>query len=184
MLNLVSICRAYVDRTTVRQPCLPIMSPKLLYNFSVDQLAGHALYRGVSILSVFDKKLLIGHVHFDQLFIFSQYGRYLSNISINKQDLLCDVTWTPSGNIMYTVDNGNKLVVLSESGTVIRTIDEIVIEAPQLLSIFNGTIYIATSFGVYQSTDDGISWNLVCKANDRRQNFLAIKVNTGYNDEI
>ena len=78
----------------------------------------------------------------------------------------------------------NKVVVMSESDGVITTHTQI--PEPQCLSVSNdNTIYLADrNTGVYQSTDDGISWKLVFKSTDGWHCWQVIKVTNNYRDDF
>ena len=157
-------------------------SSQLLQNFTVDQLK--KLYRGVSILSVFNDKLLVSDDSLFQLFIYSREGRHLSTITTNNNDKLKDATWTPRGNIVYTTCNSNKVVVMSESGKVITTHTQMT--EPQYLSVSNDDIIYLTdsNSGVYQSTDDGVSWSFVFKSTGGWHCWQVIKVTTDPSDDF
>ena len=155
-------------------------SSQLLQNFSVDQLKSS----GVKILSVFNDKLLVSCGDLSQLFIYSREGRHLSTITTNNNDKLWDATWTPRGNIVYTTSYSNKVVVMSESGKVITTHTQMT--KPWCLSVSSDDIiYLADEkTGVYQSTDDGVSWSLVFKSTDGWHCWQVIKVTTDHCDDF
>ena len=138
----------------------------------------------VSILSVFNDKLLVSYFGFSQLFIYSREGRHLSTIKTNNNDVLFDATWTPRGNIVYTTDNSNKVVVMSESGQVITTHTQMTL--PWYLSVSSDDIIYLADYktGVYQSTDDGVSWSLVFKSTDGWHCRPVIKVTTDQSDDF
>ena len=156
-------------------------SSQLLQNFTVNQLKG--LY-SVDILSVFNDKLLVSGSGLFQLVIYSREGRHLSTITNNKNDMLCDATWTPRGNIVYARCYSNEVVVMSESGKVITTHTQMT--EPRRLSVSSDDIiYLADSkTGVYQSTDDGVSWSLVFKSTDGWHCYQVIKVTTDRSDDF
>ena len=155
-------------------------SLQLLRNFICDRLKGW----GATILSVFNDKLLVSCYERSQLFIYSREGCHLSTITTNDVDKLCDATWTPRGNIVYTTCNSKKVVVMSESGKVITS--HIQMTDPRYLSVSNDdTIYLADrKAGVYQSADEGISWSLVFKSTDRWYSWQVIKVITDHSDDF
>ena len=154
-------------------------SSQLLKNFTVDQLKGLT----VNILSVFNDKFLVSGYNISQLFIYSREGHHLSTITTKEtdNDKLCDATWTPRGNIVYTTYS-NKVVVMSESGKVITTHTQMT--SPRCLSVSNDEIIYLADYktGVYQSTDDGVSWSLVFKSTDEWNCWQVIKVTTGHSD--
>ena len=154
-------------------------SSQLLQNFTVDQLKN----KRVNTLSVFNDKLLVGSAGLRQLFIYSREGRHLSTITTNNNDKLYDVTWTPRGNIVYTTRN-SKVVVMSESGKVITTHTQMT--SPRCLSVSSdGIIYLADwKTGVYQSTDDGVSWSLVFKSTDGWHCWQVVKVTIDHSDDF
>ena len=133
---------------------------------------------------MFNDKLLVSCGDLSQLFIYSREDRHLSPITTNDNDTLCDATWTPSGNIVYTTYRSNKLVVMSESGKVITTHN-----MKRVLRCFSvssdNIIYLADyGKGVYQSTDDGVSWSLVFKSTDGWHCWQVIKVTTDHSDDF
>ena len=154
-------------------------SSQLLQNFTFDQLKGD----WVSVLSVFNGKLVVSRVGLSQLFFYSREGRYLSTISTNDNDKLFDATWTPRGNIVYTTYS-NKVVVMSESGKVLTTHTQMT--SPRYLRVSNDDlIYLADwKIGVYQSTDDGVSWSLVFKSTYGRHCLQVNKMTTDYSDDF
>ena len=159
-------------------------SSQLLTNFTVKKLKGF----GVNILSAFNDKLLVscgGLFGLSQLFIYSLEGRHLSTITINDNDKLFDAKWTPHGEIVYTTLDSNKVVVMSESGKVIATYTRMT--EPRDLSVSSDNIiYLADSEtgGVYQSTDDGVSWSLVFKSTDGCHCEQVITVTTDHSDDF
>ena len=157
-------------------------SSQLLQNFTVDQLKGW--YRDVNILSVFNDKLLVSREYLSQLFIYSREGRHLSTISTNNNDMLYDATWAPRGNIVYTTNRSNKVVVMSESGKVITMHTQMT--EPRYLSVSSDDIIYLTDSktGVYRSTDDGVSWSLVFKSTDGWHCWQVIKVTTDHSDDF
>ena len=157
-----------------------VMSSQLLRNFTIDQSERLC----VSILSVFNGKLLVSCEFLSQLFIHSHEGHQLSTITTNDNDKLWDSTWTPRGNIVYTTRDSSKLVVMSESGKVINTHTQM--KSPRYLSVSNdGIIYLADwETGVYQSTDDSVNWSLVFNSTDGRHCREVIKVTTDHGDDF
>ena len=163
-------------------------SSQLLQNFTVDQLKGVF----ANILSVYNDKLLVsygGMLGLSQLFIYSREGRHLSTITIDnnnklKSDKLWDATWTPRGNIVYTTYNSNTVVVMSECGKVIFKRTQMT--EPRHFSVScDDIIYLADyKTGVYQSTDDGVSWSLVFKLPDGCYCRQVIKVTTEHSDDF
>ena len=159
-------------------------SSELLFNFIVYPLKG----KFISILSVFKDKLLVGSYGFPRLFICNRDGREcydFSNLSITRSDEPFDATWTPRGNIVFTTKVSQKVVIMSaETGEVITTHNQIA--DPQFLSVSNdGIIYYADmKTGVYQSTDDGVSWSHVFNSTDGWHCRQVIKVTTDHSDDF
>ena len=143
----------------------------MLLNFTVDQL----MNKWINILSLFNDKLVISKDKFHNLFIYSRDGDHLSTIEIKDKDELRDVTWTPMGKIIYTTYN-NKVVVMSSSGKIITTHTKI--KAPRYLSVSNDDIIYLADYetGVYQSIDDGVSWNFVFNSTEGWHCLQVIKV--------
>ncbi len=116
-------------------------------------------------LSVFNDKLLIANSWFTKLLIYSYDGRHLSTITINESETLYDAAWTPFGNIVVTTWTNHKVVLISDTGKIITAHTQMT--QPSSISVSNNfIIYIADlEVGVYQSTDDGVSWALIFKPN-------------------
>ena len=133
---------------------------------------------------MFCDKLLVSGYGLPQLFIYSREGRHLFTITIKDNDRLCDATWKPRGYIVYATENSNKVVVMSQSDKVITTHTQMT--EPRYLSVScDNIIYLADSkTGVYQSTDDGVSWSLVFKSTDGWHGFQVIKVTTDHSDNF
>ena len=157
----------YVNRSKVPQF---VTSSQFLRNITINQLRG----AGANIISVFRDKLLISSGDFE-LSIYTYDGLFLSNITISGSNSLLDATWTPYGNIVYATDS-TEVMVISESGQIIATHNQLT--QPQLFSVsIDDIIYLADlQKGVYQSTDDGISWNLIVNSTDGWNFLQAIKV--------
>ena len=132
---------------------------------------------------MFNDKLLASIDGLSQLFIYSREGRHLSTIRTNDNDTLRDATWTPRGNIVY-MTRRNKVVVMSEFGKIITTHTQMT--DSRRFSVSNDNIiYLADSkTGVYQSTDDGVSWSLVFKSTDGWHCRQVIKVTTDHSDDF
>ena len=147
----------------------------MFFSFTADHLQGTL----VIILSPFKNKLLLGCEELSQLFIYSNKGLYLSNITTTDDNTpLWDATWTPSGNIAYTKRKDGELVVMTESAEIIIKHTQMI--KPRYFGVSNDIIYIADLHkGVYQSTDDGISWSLVFKSTAGRECEHVIKVIIG-----
>ena len=98
--------------------------------------------------------------------------------------MLYDATWAPRGNIVFTTLYSNKVVVMSESGKVITTHTQMT--DPRYLSVSSDDIIYLADYrtGVYQSTDDGVSWSLVFKSTDGWHCRQVIKVTTDHSDDF
>ena len=162
--------RPLVSRSLSQTPSQP------QFNFTVRQLMG----KRVNILSVLNDKLLVGPICIPCLFVMSSDGCHLSTIRIDYSDYyrLFDATWTPRGNILYSSYNNNEeevgVISMSEKVIIGRTR----MKSPHRFSVSSdNVIYLADwETGVYQSTDDGISWNEVFKPTDKRHCVEVIKV--------
>ena len=156
-------------------------SSQLLLNFTVDQLQN--LF--INILSIFNDKLLVSSFGFSHLFIYSHNGHYLSTIVTINCDVLRDATWSPQGNIVYIcTSNNSKVMVISESGKVLAKHHQFA--EPRCLRVSNDNIIYLTEWekGIYQSTDDGISWSFVFKLRDGCYHWQVIKVIADDSDDF
>ena len=115
------------------------------------------------------------------MFTYSREGRFLATIKINE--MLIDATWTPNGHIVYTSKISSKVVVMSESGKIINSTQ---MNTPQFISVsYDNIIFLADGeAGVYQSTDDGISWDFVFHQAENWCSHRVMKVPTGHGDDF
>ena len=158
-----------------------VTSSQLLLNFTIDQL----LNWPITILSVFNDKLLVSGTEFSQLFIYSLEGHYCSTVSTIDNNKPDDASWTPRGNIVYTSWTEKKLVVMSEAGNFITEHTQMTGQQQYISVCDDDFIYlIDVGSGVYQSTDDGISWSLALKSDDRWSFKQVIKMTTAHSDDF
>ena len=155
----------------------------MLHTYSLN----HPNFKGleyVSIMSVFNEKLLVSQDELSQLFIYSKEGRHRLTISINSDDKLNDASWTPYGNIIYTSPRNYKVSVITETSDTITSCDMI---APWTLSVSSrGIIYLVDKVkGLHQSSDDGISWKFLFKSVDRLFTITyVVQVTTHHGDDF
>ena len=162
----------YYYRSPVLKSC------QLLHSFVVDQLKS----KPVNLLSSFNNKLLVSRKKSSKLFIYSQEGCYLSTITIDTNDKLHDAMWTPRGNIVYTTYSF-KVVVILESGKVMNCTS---LSKPSRLHISNDDIiYVADADnGVYQTTNEGVSWSLTFKSPIGWKCYEVIKITSEHSDDF
>jgi hypothetical protein len=114
--------------------------------------------RSADILSVSTSgELLIGCRSLlanNQLHIYTELG-HTSSIKLQDDELLKDAAWTHRGNIICITQSS--VVTMSRSGDIICKTN---IEHARSLNVSaDNAIYIACGkHGVYQSTDDGLTW--------------------------
>ena len=149
------------------------MSSQLLYNVTINQTEGGSL----SILSVFNDKLLVGFTLITQLFIIKE-SRFSSTIQINDSKSTEDAIWTTRGNIACIIlkeDEETEVVVMSDHGKVI-VVHTKMTSAQRFSVSYDKIIYLTGLKGVYESKDDGMSWNIILKSKGKVFIFQAIKV--------
>ena len=146
-----------------------VTSSELLCSFSVKQL----VYQ-INILSVFNDKLLISGFELFRLYIYSREGHFLHSITLRNNDKLQDAAWTPLGNIVYTTISGKVVAKPNASETYQST----KMKGRGYLSVSpDGIIYLGDSeVGVYQSTDEGLTWSLVFKVIGEWHCWRVVKV--------
>ena len=135
-------------------------SAKALHTLYLVQFENSSL----NIIALFKDKLLVYGLCTTKLFIYKQDGHYISNIAIMGFEtgfnvFVSDATWTPFGNIVFTI-RGNSVVVISDMGSVIKMTQ---MKDPTSLSVSNDNIiYVVDSeTDVHQSLNDGISWSVI-----------------------
>ena len=112
-------------------------------------------------LSVSDNKILIGTRFCEELLlIISLEGSHLSQVISVNNSKIQDAIWTPLGNIVYVASEqaffGKTFVIIvSESCEVIKT--HMIVDAKSV-TLSGNVIYLRTSFELYYSSDDGVSW--------------------------
>ena len=146
--------------------------------FSVNQFAN---VHGVTILSLSKNNVLVGEFDFHLLLIYSSEGHYLSNITISGK--LMDASWTPKGYIVYTTYDSNKVEVIREYGDIISSKQ---MGSPRHLSVSNdGAIYLSDeNAGLYESKNDGFSWDLILKSTNGQSFQKAFKVTNETKDDF
>ena len=85
---------------------------------------------------------------------------------------------------MYTADKYLKVVAITESGKIIARHFEI--SNPMYFGDSNDNFTYLAEFntGVYQSTDDGISWSLILNSTDGMYCEEVVKVTTNISDDF
>ena len=117
----------------------------------------------VHVMSVMNEKLLIGRSGGRSLFVCEETGKYIEKINIKNFN---DAIWTRNGNIVIANGAANNIVLYSTFEK--KIIHETQMKKPLMFSVFNKSIFLADSeSGVFQSTDDGITWNLVFQISDK-----------------
>ena len=134
----------------------------------------------VHILSVFNNKLLIATCErVAKLFVYNLVTEKISTIdTINNTR---DAIWTPRGNIVYTMRQ--RIVTTTALGNYTT---ESPMTSPWYLSTsIDDIIYLADSEkGIYQSIDDGLTWNLFFKPKDDWHCLHVVKVSTDRSDDL
>ena len=155
-----------------------VTSCEMIRSFVADSLNDKA----VSILSVLNDHILVGHESFAQFFIYSLEGRLISSVTISASETAFDAKWTSQGDIVYTT-NSKKVVLISNSSEIIS---QTVMKNPHYLSVsYDNKIYLADYvLGIYQSVDGGVSWNFFFRQHDDWRCWQVVKVTTSYGDSF
>jgi hypothetical protein len=135
----------------------------------------------VFILSVSSEDhFLYGQLGDQQLYIYSVEHRHLKSISLLDDDILGDAAWTPLGHIVYAADNNEKVVVMTRNGEFVTQINNL---APSRFYISPDDVIYLANFerGVYQSTDDGVTWSHVLEVAADWKCVQVIKVSSEIN---
>jgi hypothetical protein len=152
-----------------------------MFSFTVHHLIDSPRDADISTLSVSSsgRQLLIGKENDDQLYIYSTNGSYLASINL-PNGLLFNAVWTPRGNIVSTMhkqdQSADYVVVMTPSGDVINQ-TWIQDKDARHFSVFaNDTIYLAGLDNVYESADDGVTWNPVFQSYNAYGFLQAIRI--------
>ena len=161
-----------------------VISSQSLRRISVSNLKTNCNTSTVDILCVINDTFFVSDSGCRLLFFYSLDGIYLSSLTIDDNDVLYDAISTFRGDIVYTTSvKSNKVVLMSMTGRVIthRRMSD-----PRRLSMSNdNVIYLADyNVGVYQSTDDGVTWTEVFKSIFGWNCWQAIKVKQNNIDEF
>lgn len=136
----------------------------LTRNIVITQLENFTLTASDAILSVYNSRLLAGRKGDRKLFVYSaDNGTYMHAINLPFQysgNTVYDAVWIHSGNIVYTTRGSrvNTVEVTTVNGILTSSTT---LSNPRYLSASaNGIIYLAEAmYGVYQSVDNGRTWN-------------------------
>ena len=118
-------------------------------------------------MSVFGELVLLSTASRTQLFIYNLQAKNLSH-KINCNQSIRNAAWTPGGNIVYITLYGGKIMLVTKSGSHIVS-HGTPFRVPNDISVSSDkVIYVADqlSSSIFQSKDDGISWQFVfsCKS--------------------
>jgi hypothetical protein len=101
----------------------------------------------------------------------------VTTVAVPFDDRVIDAVWSPrEHHIVCTTVNTQTTVVMSLSGDVVHQTQMI---APRYLSVsLDNEIYVtSTTNGIYYSTDNGTSWNILLSKRDYSWEFTqALKV--------
>jgi hypothetical protein len=132
----------------------------------------------VDILSVAsDNQVLLSRQKQKKLYVYSEDGYLVTTVAVPFDDRAIDAAWSPrEHHIVCTTDKTQTTVVMSVSGDVVHHTQMI---APRYLSVSpDNEIYVtSTTNGIYYSTDNGTSWNILLSKRDYSWQFTqALKV--------
>jgi hypothetical protein len=166
-----------------KQPCLSCSrfsgqatSAKHKYDFVVKQIKDGE--NGAFILSVSSEgQSLVGQKKDKQLHIYSAEYSHVISVNLLEDDMLGDAVWTPRGHIVYAADNNKKVVVMTRNGKLVAQTNNV---APSRFYVSSDDVIYLANFerGVYQSTDDGVTWSHVFKVADDWECSQVIKVSS------
>jgi hypothetical protein len=149
--------------------------------------------RDVDIMSISSSgELLVGSQDWNEsenfLHKYDAEGRHVSSVwkmpeHFMVYDFVLDATWTPRGNIVFTIFSvPTRVVTMTRTGDVVA---KTTLGSAYSLSVSaDNVIYVACGLeGVYQSADDGLTWSRLfpCSDNYAEQ---AIKVFSDINTDI
>lgn len=119
--------------------------------------------RSAGILSQQGDRILASCLLAPELHIYGTDGQHRRTISVPAK--VKDAAWTTDGRIVCTTNDTNAVVVMTDTGDVIK---ESQMTSPWCVSVSReGVIYLADySTGAYQSLDGGLTWQHLFKPPD------------------
>ena len=99
----------------------------------------------------------------------------MATITISGDIIIWDAIWTPNGNIVYTTDTSNQVVLVSDNGTFKSS--AITGRLGSFSTSNDDIIYLAGyEQGLQESRDNGVTWSIIFKPNDNWHCLQAVKV--------
>ena len=154
---------------------------KFKNKISIPQLENREVYA----LSVWNEKLLVGHYRGKSIIMYNDTGNYIDTIALsaNGKQILYDAVWGRFEHIIVANGTANSVQVYSISQKNI--IKETQMKKPSKFSVFNTSILLADNEdGVFQSTDDGITWSHVFQIPDNTAGWQCWQVMRADTKEI
>jgi hypothetical protein len=156
------------------------MSAKHTISFTLNSTKGLEL----NVLSVSSEGQLLVSLWDDrQLHVYSADYSHVTSITIFDSDSVYDAVWTSRGNIVCTARRSNIVVTILRSSDVMRQTNLL---QPGYLSISaDDVIYLISDHtSVFQSKDDGLTWNHLFNVSDDCKCWQVVKVSTDNNTDI
>ena len=99
--------------------------------------------------------------------------------TINTSHYIRDISWTPSGDILFVDHDNHEVIVKSQLNFEIKK--TAMTDPCNLTLCADNTIYLSDwKNGVYQSTNNDISWSHLFETADKSKYWQVIKVETDY----
>jgi hypothetical protein len=128
---------------------------------------------GINVVSIRNNQLLAGTMRDSRLFIYTVKGDFVASFSIPGK--LFDAVWLESGRIVCTTCDSLRILLLSQSGAILRQMQ---LSRPRYITVCaRNIIYIADfDWGVFRSDDDGFNWRLLFALPDEANACQVVRV--------
>ena len=151
------------------------MSSAELLNTLVIQRLKHC---HVNALSVINNNLLAGNKMSREFYTYYvRNNNFTLNSAINTSYSIQDISWTPSGEILFIDEDSNSVIVHSQSNL---NTQEILLKEPSNLTLATDNVLYLTDWkrGAYESINNGKEWHHLFKPKGNVKCWQVIKVET------
>ena len=163
------------ERPSTKQlPIVKISSATLLNTLVIQKLK----HSHVNVLSIINNNLLAGYKKSRDFYTCCvKKNNFILNSKINTSYSIRDISWTPSGEILFIDEDSNNVILHNQSNL---NTQEIRFTDPSNLNLSSDNVLYLTDWkrGVYESTNNGKTWCHLFKPEGNAKCWQVIKVET------